>query len=469
VPGIEAVGEAHPPAHQRHQPLKGGPEHGQPAGAAALSIRRMCEGCAPLLAGSVSSLLELYRRVQVCGDVAEGGGDAYALDEEDVQQVVEGVALVAAALPDAERRRCVQQMMDVVVAPMQQILGAPAGAGQPAARDAARLPLVLPLAERVTTIFKAARDPPDVAAALLRLWPWLEAALDAFGSDVVAAEKICKAPRYAVRSAGKAAAGAVPQLAAALPRRFEATGHSCYLYVASELVKTFGDEPGLDAHLGPMLARMLLAACTALRTLADVTAAPDIADDTFLLAGRGLSYSPRLVITPQLLPTLLAAARAGLLVQHREACCSIAAFLVRVLDPATHRRCPPEAVGHLREALGPHAPALVRLVLAGAAGALPSSRLQELTDVLYAVLKVATHSGLGWVGEAVAALPEEAATAADKQRFMAACQAVVEGGMGVDDEPVLAGAVAELSELCRRTRRVHDAAQRALLPADVRG
>ncbi len=200
---------------------------------------------------------------------------------------------------------------------------------------------------------------------------------------------------------------------------------------------------------------MMAGSCAMLRSLRDVSDHPDVADDTFLLAGRALSYAPRLLLTPQLLSVLLDTALAGLLVQHREACCSILAFVVRLLDPATHRAVAPEAVQGLQAALAPRAPLLVRLlgglcmggevdvegslglvpmsgvacrqplkrlhprhaqllpshpahhpppplpacsqvrlVLAGAVGALPTNRLAELTDVLYAVLKV----GLPLVG-----------------------------------------------------------------------
>ena len=63
-------------------------------------------------------------------------------------------------------------------------------------------------------------------------------------------------------------------------------------------------------------------ACEQLRSLKDVSDDPDIADDTFLLAGRGLSYCPAIVLTPVTLPRLLDAATAGILVQHRHCLCA---------------------------------------------------------------------------------------------------------------------------------------------------
>ena len=54
--------------------------------ACALSIRRLCDGCAPLLGGHMGQLLELYRQVQGSGEVAENAFNL-DLDEDDVQQV----------------------------------------------------------------------------------------------------------------------------------------------------------------------------------------------------------------------------------------------------------------------------------------------------------------------------------------------------------------------------------------------
>lgn len=81
--------------------------------------------------------------------------------------------------------------------------------------------------------------------------------------------------------------------------------------------------------------------------------------------------------------------------------------------------------------------------------------------------QVTGQGGLQWVGEALAPIPEDAATGADKQRFMGACQQVVAGGLGQRDERLLGQAVDELSELCRRNRRSAQLAQRALLPPEL--
>lgn len=74
-------------------------------------------------------------------------------------QLVEGVALVASACSEGQRQQYVQQMLDIVTQPMQQILtqsplsppvSPTAAAAAAAAAQDNRLTLVIPLLERVT-------------------------------------------------------------------------------------------------------------------------------------------------------------------------------------------------------------------------------------------------------------------------------------------------------------------------------
>ena len=95
-------------------------------------------------------------------------------------------------------------------------------------------------------------DPEASVQALAGVWHLLDAALTAYGSDGNVAERLCRLPRYALRSAGTAAAPLLPLLVATLPARFAASGHSCYLYVASELVKVFGSDNAHAAAIGTL-------------------------------------------------------------------------------------------------------------------------------------------------------------------------------------------------------------------------
>eukprot|EP00955_Chlamydomonas_euryale_P002205 24106-Chlamydomonas_euryale.AAC.1 len=99
--------------------------------------------------------------------------------------------------------------------------------------------------------------------------------------------------------------------------------------------------------------------------------------------------------------------------QHREACCSALAFLARLLDPAVLGACPPGSAEARAAALAPRGPVLARLLLAGVAGCVPTSRLPDVSSALTALLKAARQEAVVWLGEALAALPVAAVSPAD--------------------------------------------------------
>ncbi|KAK9827594.1 hypothetical protein WJX81_001986 [Elliptochloris bilobata] len=447
--------------------------------AAALALRHLCEAAPAHLARYADALLGLYARVAASGPppIANGGlGTALgawpmsglAGDEEDVLQVVEGVAHAVSALPAEQRRSALEAMVAPLVQPLQAALVAPGGREGPLPSPPASAALVVQLVDRLTVVFRFVADPEAVAAALGRVWGVFEAALARFHNDERTAEHLCRAPRYALRTAGAAAAGLVPALAGALPRWFAATRHGAFLYVASELVKVFGGQASLASQLGELLARLLGEACSRLRNLREVSDAPDLADDTFLLAGRALHYAPALVLQPlALLPALLDSAAAGLLVQHREACCSTLTFVARLFDADVLARCPPEVAQQATAAMAPRTPGLVRLLVAGAVGALPAGRTGNIADVLFSVLKATQQQGVQWLADAVGAIPDESAPAADRKALLVAASATAAHGQAADSSKSLEDAVEDLSELVRRSRRAQEAALRALLPGEL--
>lgn len=73
---------------------------------------------------------------------------------------------------------------------------------------------------------------------------------------------------------------------------------------------------------------------------------------------------------------------------HREACCSILAVLRRLHDPEFLHSCSPAEAQALQAALPPHDPILVRILLGGVVGALPKSRVDDISDVLFNLLQV---------------------------------------------------------------------------------
>lgn len=166
----------------------------------------------------------------------------------------------------------------------------------------------------------------------------------------------------------------------------------------------------------------------------------------------------------------------GVLVQHREACRSVLSFLTRLFDPqsalaALSQQPGPDhaaAVALLEQQIGRIGQPLMRMLLGAAVGALPASRVEDVAPVLQALLKLAGQKGvmiMQWTQESVMLIPEVALTAGDKQVFLAAAAAVMQGNTGMDGGcEGLEDALEVVSDLCRRNKRATKAAQVALLP-----
>eukprot|EP00878_Enallax_costatus_P035599 GHUV01039777.1.p1 GENE.GHUV01039777.1~~GHUV01039777.1.p1 ORF type:complete len:235 (+),score=27.93 GHUV01039777.1:2-706(+) len=167
----------------------------------------------------------------------------------------------------------------------------------------------------------------------------------------------------------------------------------------------------------------------------------------------------------------------GVLVQHREACRSVLSFLTRLFDPqsalaALQQQAGPDqaaAIALLEQQVGRIGQPLIRMLLGAAVGALPASRVEELAPVLQAILKLAGPKGvMQWIQESVMQIPEFALTNSDKEAFLTAAAAVMQGNAGMDGGcEGLEEALEVVSDLCRRNKRAMKAAQAALLPPQL--
>lgn len=92
------------------------------------------------------------------------------------------------------------------------------------------------------------------AANLAHCWPLLVTILTQYSSNDRITEKTGRAIKQALQTSRKASAGLLPQVLEVVARQFHLTGHPCMLYIASELLKTFGCDSQYQAALGNMLA-----------------------------------------------------------------------------------------------------------------------------------------------------------------------------------------------------------------------
>lgn len=86
------------------------------------------------------------------------------------------------------------------------------------------------------------------------------------------------------------------------------------------------------------------------------------------------------------------------------------------------------------------------------------------------MLRLCRDKAVQWLRDCIAAIPDVALTAGDRDAFMAAAGAVLGGNAGMDGGcEGLEDALEVVSDLCRRNKRASKAAQAALLPVQLHG
>lgn len=124
----------------------------------------------------------------------------------------------------------------------------------------------------------------------------------------------------------------------------------------------------------------------------------------------------------------------------------------------------------LESVFQPYAGILTQLAIAGGVGALPASRVHEMADVLYALLKSSQNGAesLGRVQAALARIPDSALPVNDKNRFLRLCSVIVSDEILEEDEKELVEGLIELSECCRRHSKVQAVVMESLLEPQYR-
>ena len=96
-------------------------------------------------------------------------------------------------------------------------------------------------------------DPALTAANLAHSWPLLVRVLGQFSSSDRVTEKTGRAIKQALQASKRASSGMLQEVLGTVAQQFHATGHPCMLYIASELLKTYGCQPQYHSALGEAL------------------------------------------------------------------------------------------------------------------------------------------------------------------------------------------------------------------------
>ena len=447
---------------------------GNAASSAAHGLMKTCMACAKFVSSeaTLSNLLKLYASTieAYLGAAAAAAAAANSttasaappasnnqIDKWAMQDVTTALTSAVGALGDPKQRE--QGFLAVIDRPTAVLNSA--SASPPST-------LISAQKQHAAQCLRAALSgmdayPSIVAGALSWLWPTLEKAIESSLGDENTIEDLCKVVKYGIKASGYPhAAQLLPQLLATLPRAFARHPHGPILLVASELTKSLGGHvdkcapEAWDVSLGEVVCSILSNSLSRFPSPQMVDENPHLADDTYLLGGRAVSYCARHVIArPDLIALMLDVGAISCVCKHVEAGMSACMMISKLCNSEDLRRS-----GAITQALAPpRGPRTLSRLLAVIAGAAPRRRVHDASDAIqamYECLSIANMGAREWLVMALQAVPDTAASAADKSALADALQS----GVYTTRSEV---AIQEFSDCCRRTKTFQEQAVNALM------
>ncbi|BAT11307.1 transportin MOS14 [Oryza sativa Japonica Group] len=420
------------------------------AAAASVAFKYICEDCRRKFSGSLDGLFQIYQ-------IALSGVGGYKVSSEDSLHLVEALSVVITTLPPDHAQRALELICQPVINPLQEIIQQ----GDTVLQQVPVRQLTLHI-DRLSCIFSNVKLPQVVADAVNRYWPTLKSIFDQRAWDTRTMESLCRSCKFAVRTCGRFMGFTIGAMLEEIQTLYQQHNQACFLYLSSEVIKIFGSDPACANYLASLIQALFGHTIQLLRTIQDFTARPDIADDCFLLASRCIRYCPDLFVPTEMFPRLVDCAMVGITIQHREACKSILSFLSDVFDLAKS----PEGEKYrelINTVILQRGAVLTRIMVASLTGALPSSRLEEVSYVLVSLSRSFGGNMLSWARECITLIPPQALTDSERSRFLN----IISDASSGSSLGSITDRFAEISEVCRRNKTVQDIVQGALRPHDL--
>lgn len=423
-----------------------------PAAAAALAFRHVCDACRNILGNLIDALLGVYME-------AMSSSSKFQLLAEDELQIVEGVSMVVSTLALDQTPQVLEALCLPLATSLQQVVTEALRAGSAAHLSARQYITTI---DRLANIFRYVKQPQPLANVFKKIWPLLEMVFNQKGDDMRTMERLCRLCKYAVGICGRALGDIVAGLLEEVQERFHKHQQACFLYLASEVIKVFSGDQSCSSYLGNMIAMLFGQTINILKSIEEFTSHPDVSDDCFLLASRCIRYCPHLLVPSPIFPSLVDCAMTGITIQHREACCSILNFF-RDIFQLCNSPGGKQYRATLDSVLLPRGGTLCRILIGALVGALPESRVDDVTDVLLSFSRVYGAQVSQWAHDVVCLIPSSVATEGDRVSFLKAISSAASGA----EPPNLNNSLEELSEVCRRNKKANELVQNVLQPRQL--
>jgi len=314
---------------------------------------------------------------------------------EEILDLIQSASVIGASMQNEKRHRVAEAICD----PLQKDLERETHAEQGMREEAVKV-----YADFVSEFFRYYADRRVVAEVFGKLWPVLSKALNLCSTES-GSEHVCRALKYGVRNSREDCESMLMQMLQQVDRLFSERLHSPFLYLSAEILRVFATREDLRESLLSFLLSLLNTASSALSTLDNFNSAPYIADDLFLLLNKLLHTNPTMLYSEQMLQPLLDLAITGMHVEQPDASQSLMNFLRSLL-----RTRQQQEMKALESIIVPRGQWLAASIVQGIAGRVPRSRLEELAEVLHALMSLAGASAFQWTLTTVSAIPASVAT-----------------------------------------------------------
>lgn len=418
--------------------------------AAALAFKYICEDCSKQFSGSLDGLFHIYH-------IAVSGEGGYKVSVDDSMHLVEALSVVITELPPEHAKKALELVCLPSLTPLQEITNQ----GGVSMQQLTARQLTVHI-DRLACIFRNVNLPEAVADVVQKFWPVFKFVFDHRAWDMRTMESLCRACKYAVKTSGRYMGITIGAMLPEIQILYQQHNQPCFLYLSSEVIKIFGSDSSCANYLKSLIESLFSHTTKLLRTIDDFTARPDVADDCFLLASRCIRYCPDLFIPSSIFPSLIDCSMIGATIQHRDASKSILTFLSDVFD-LVNCRAGEKYRPIVDSVVLPRGATLTRILIASLTGALPSSRLEEISYVLLSLTRTYGMNVLEWAKGSISLIPSAAITEVESASFLQA----LSNAASASNSSALTNTLEELSDVCRRNRKVLEIVQGALRPLDL--
>uniref|UniRef100_A0A4W3H0D8 Transportin 3 n=1 Tax=Callorhinchus milii TaxID=7868 RepID=A0A4W3H0D8_CALMI len=369
------------------------------ASASAKAIQSICSSCRDHMTQHFEGLLEIARSL-----------DTFSLSHEAAIGLLKGTALVLCRLPLDKITKCLSELCAVQVLALKKLLAQEPGNGL-ATDPTIWLDRLAVIFRHTNPIVENGQTHP-CQKVIHEIWPVLSETLNKHQGDNRIVERCCRCLRFAVRCVGKGSAALLQPLVTQMVNVYRVHPHSCFLYLGSILVDEYGMEEGCRQGLLDMVQALCMPTFQLLEQPNGLRDHPDTVDDLFRLATRFIQRSPATLLQSQIIVHILNCAIAAVILDHRDANCSIMKFLRDLIHTGVSKDHEDDfelRKGLIKEVMAQHGQHLVNQLLQAVCFCLPPYTLPDLAEVIWEIMQIDRAIFCRWLETSLKSLPKETA------------------------------------------------------------